>query len=297
MKVLVTGGAGFIGSHIVTALASSDFEVVVLDDLSGGRRDALPAGVELVIADICEAATPDIVRGLAPEVVIHAAAQVSVARSMADPARDRAVNLAGTEHVLRGAAQAGARRFVFLSSGGAVYGETRGASEDDLPHPESYYAIHKWAAEQYVATSGMPYAIARLANVYGPSQRTDLEGGVVAIFAERLAAGEQVTIHGDGEQRRDFVHVADVASAVLAMADSERSGCWNVGTGRSTSINELLAEMEDVLGVRAERQHVESRPGDLRSSRVLVDKIRDDLGWRPLYDLRAGLAATLGVRT
>jgi UDP-glucose 4-epimerase len=316
-RVLVTGGAGFIGSALVRALVERGDSVAVLDNLSSGSAAAVPAGCELVQADIADATSVDAVASLAPEVVIHAAAQISVVQSQADPERDRQVNLVGTAHVLEGARRAGAHRFVFLSSGGAVYGETSGASEQDLPVPASYYAIHKLAAEHYVAVSsaasgggsavsgggsaasGMSYAIARLANVYGPGQRADLEGGVVAIFASALSSGAPVTIYGSGEQRRDFVHVADVVTAVLAMVDaavpaSRAGGTWNVGTGESTSINELLSVMESAAGVTVERRFAPARAGELQDSRLLISRIHDDLGWSPSVSLADGVRTVLG---
>jgi UDP-glucose 4-epimerase len=297
MRVLVTGGAGFIGGTLVRHLAHRGDEVVVLDDLSASSASALPDGCELVRQDVSLPATAAAVERLAPDVVVHAAAQVSVVRSQADPDRDRAVNLVGTQHVVAGARAAGVRRFVFLSSGGAVYGEADGARETDLPRPASYYAIHKLAAEHYVAVSGVPFAIARLANVYGPGQRSDLEGGVVAIFAEALAAGRPVTIYGDGEQRRDFVHVADVVSALVAMLDADAGaggGTWNVGSGASISVNELLRTMESAAGLAVEHLHAPERSGELRNSRLNIERIRADLGWQPRLSLAEGLRTVIG---
>jgi UDP-glucose 4-epimerase len=295
MRVLVTGGAGFIGGTLVRHLADRGDTVVVLDDLSASSASALPDGCELVRQDVSLPATAAAVERLAPDVVVHAAAQVSVVRSQADPDRDRAVNLVGTQHVVAGARAAGVRRFVFLSSGGAVYGEADGARETDLPRPASYYAIHKLAAEHYVAVSGVPFAIARLANVYGPGQRSDLEGGVVAIFAEALAAARPVTIYGDGEQRRDFVHVADVVSAIVAMLDAEVvGGTWNVGSGTSISVNELLQSLESAAGRTAEHRHAPERSGELRNSRLNIERIRADLGWEPRLSLADGLRTVIG---
>jgi UDP-glucose 4-epimerase len=184
LRVLVTGGAGFIGGHLTEFFKNHGADVTVLDDLSGGTPERLPPGVELAEADIADASTEETVRRLRPEVVVHAAAQVSVVRSVAHPARDHAVNVDGTRHVLAGAAPS-ARRVVFLSSGGAVYGEANLAAEDDPVAPESPYGKNKLAAERLVTSWGIPYAIARLANVYGPGQRSDLEGGVVAVFIDR----------------------------------------------------------------------------------------------------------------
>jgi UDP-glucose 4-epimerase len=288
--ILVTGGAGFIGSHLVDHLVRAGARAIVLDDFSSGDAANLPPGVEIIRADIANPETIDAIAAARPDAIVHAAAQVSVPRSMADPDRDRAVNLVGTEHVLAGAQAAGGSRVVFVSTGGGIYGETpEPATEQTLPRPKAYYSIHKYAAERYLELSGLPYAIARLANVYGPRQRSDLEGGVVAILAERLAAGLLITIYGTGEQRRDFVHVTDVVRALVAMLQSETNGMWNVGTGTMTTVNELLRETEGVFGTATSIAHVASRPGDVFQSCLAIDAIRRDLGWAPTISLAEGL--------
>ena len=288
--ILVTGGAGFIGSHVVDALLGAGEEPVVLDDFSTGDRTNLPADVEVVEADIADPGVVDRISTLSPRAVVHAAAQVSVAASMQDPALDLAVNVGGTANVLAGARAAGAERFVFLSSGGGIYGEADGAHESTLPRPKSYYGAHKYLAERYVELDDISYAIARLANVYGPRQRTDLEGGVVAIFADRLREGLPVTINGTGEQSRDFVHVGDVVDALMVMADSRLEGTWNVGTGRAISILELLRALEASIRPAVEVRHGQARHGDVRSSRLSIEAIERDLGWHPGYDLARGVS-------
>lgn len=293
MRVLVTGGGGFIGSHLVDALLARGDEPVVLDDWSGGSRDNLPPGVETLDMDVADPRTVSAIAALRPDGIIHGAAQVSVPRSMADPDRDRAVNVVGTAHVLAGAREAGSPRVVFLSTGGGIYGESDGADEMTLPQPKSYYSAHKYLAERYLEYSGLPYAIARLANVYGPRQRSDLEGGVVAIFTERLSAGQPITIYGSGEQYRDFVYVADVVDAVLTMLDSSVDGIWNVATGEATTVNALLAALQERLGSASAIVHEQPRPGDVFASRLSIDRIKADLGWSPRYDLAAGLDAML----
>ena len=288
--ILVTGGAGFIGSHIVDALLASGEDPVVLDNFATGSRSNLPEGVRVVEADVADAGVVDVIAGLGVKTVIHAAAQVSVASSMGNPGLDLAVNVEGTANVLAGARAAGAERFVFLSSGGGVYGEADGADEDTMPRPKSYYSAHKYLGERYVEFSGLSYANARLANVYGPRQRTDLEGGVVAIFAEKLRSGSPIVINGTGEQSRDFVHVADVVSALLVLAQSRRNGTWNVGTGEASSVLDLLRALEAEIGPATEVRHGPPRPGDVKDSRLSVDRIREELGWSPRYDLTAGVA-------
>ncbi len=288
--ILITGGAGFIGSHLVDRLLAGGAHPVVLDDLSGGDLANLPDGVPIVQADVSDPSTVARIAEVNPDAIVHAAAQVSVPRSMAEPARDRAINLVGTEHVIGGGRQAGGCRVVFLSTGGGIFGETiEPATEESLPRPKAFYSVHKYAAERYLELSGLPYAIARLANVYGPRQRTDLEGGVVAILAERLASGSPISIYGNGEQRRDFVHAFDVVEALLRMLQTNENGMWNVGTGRATTINELLAAAEGAFGPATELRHLPARAGDVFSSCLAVDKIRSDLGWRPALSLADGL--------
>jgi UDP-glucose 4-epimerase len=293
--ILVTGGAGFIGSHLVDALLAAEQEPVVLDNLVNGDRENLPSGIKLVEMDIADAGVVEAITELKPEVVIHAAAQVSVAVSMQDPHLDLAVNVEGTANVIEGAKAAGARRFVFVSSGGGVYGESDGADEATLPRPKSYYSAHKYLGERYVELSGLSYANARLANVYGTRQRSDLEGGVVAIFIERLRRGQPVLINGTGEQRRDLIYAADVVDSLLTMARSDRDGTWNVGTGVSTSILEILRALESEIGPATEVRHGPRRPGDVGDSRLAIGSIENDLGWRPKYDLAGGIADMIRI--
>jgi UDP-glucose 4-epimerase len=289
-RVLVTGGAGFIGSHVVDRLLAEGLEPIVLDNLASGDPANVPDGVPIICVDVADPFTVDHIAEAKPGAIVHAAAQVSVPRSMAEPARDRNINLIGTEHVIEGARQAGGSRIVFLSTGGGIYGETpEPATEESLPKPKAFYSIHKYAAERYLELSGLPYAIARLANVYGPRQRSDLEGGVVAIIAERLAAGLPITIFGSGEQRRDFVHVSDVVNALLAMVNSEANGMWNVGTGTMTTVNELLRESEAVFGAATSVERAAARPGDVFQSCLAIDAIQRDLGWSPAISLAEGL--------
>ncbi len=294
-SVLVTGGAGFIGAHLVRALHDRGMQVRVIDDLSSGDPASLPPDVELVVADVGDPGIVDLVARLRPSRVVHAAAQVSVARSMADPDRDRTVNLVGTAHVLEGARRGGAKRFVFLSSGGAIYGEAAGVDESAPPAPASYYGVHKYAAERYVSLAAIQYAIARPSNVYGPGQRSDLEGGVVAIFCHRLAAGQPVTVFGSGLQCRDFVSVFDVVSGLLLMLDDGPSGTWNVSSGIETTIVELLHELERLLGTTAVVDWQPARTGEVVRSSLVTDRLRRDLGWRPRRSLRDGLHEVLSA--
>lgn len=217
MKIVVTGGAGFIGSHAAERLAATGHEVTVLDDLSGGTRDNVPPGVTLVELDVASAEASAFVASEAPQVLIHCAAQSSVARSFVDPIRDARSNLLGTLQMLKGAVDGRSSTFIYVTTGGAIYGEDAvlPSKEEDSVRPKSPYGMSKWAGEEYLrrlAPDRMAVAILRLANVFGPRQRTDGEGGVVSIFLDRMLRHEQVEIHGDGDQTRDFVYVGDVAS-------------------------------------------------------------------------------------
>jgi UDP-glucose 4-epimerase len=294
-RILVTGGAGFIGSHVVRAAVDRGAHVLVVDDLSTGDRRRVPKGVDVEVLDVRDARLARIVAAYRPELVVHAAARASVTASLRDPDGDHAINVVGTQRVVEAARRASAR-IVFLSSGGAVYGETRGATEDEPPRPENPYGRHKLQAEALVRTSGLPYAIARLANVYGPGQRADLEGGVVAIFADRLSAGEPVVIYGDGEQSRDFVHVADVVSAILLLGSRREVGTWNVGSGVATTILRLLAALEAVIRPAVAVEFAPPRPGDVRHSCLVATRLRA-LGWAPSLDLIAGLETVAPQRT
>jgi UDP-glucose 4-epimerase len=288
VRAVVTGGAGFIGSHLVRRLIADGWSVLVLDDLSAGRRDDLDGMVPVVVEDVSSNAAEQAMTAFRADLIVHCAAQVSVARSMAEPDLDWQVNVGGMRRVI--AAALGPRaRIVFLSSGGAIYGDIDGADESTPPAPRSYYAVHKYVAERYLELSGLPYAIARLSNVYGPGQRTDLEGGVVAIFANALQARTPVTIHGSGEQRRDFVHVVDVVEALSRLSTTAMTGTWNVGTGTSGSIIELLGRLELLYGRAHSVRHATARDGDVIRSRLIAERLREDLAWSAKVDLDAGL--------
>jgi len=293
-RIVVTGGAGFIGSHLVDRAIDEGASVLVVDDLSTGRRDQVDRRAELVEQDLLTADLDRLFGDWTPLVVFHLAAQASVARSSQEPLRDLAVNVTATYRVASAAAGAGARRLVFVSSGGAVYGErTRPATERTLPAPASYYGVHKLAAECHVRLAGIAWAVARLSNVYGPRQAAGLEGAVVASFVDQARAGGPLLIHGDGSQTRDFLHVSDAVDALVRMGrPDERVGTWNVAAGNSVSVAEL-ADLIDDLGVgRLGRTFGPRRPGDVRASAVGANQLRA-LGWRPAVSLREGLAALL----
>lgn len=294
MRVIVTGGAGFIGSHVVEALLERGDEVHVLDNLSTGRRENVPRGAALHEADTrtdCERVFADV----QPDACFHLAAQADVRVSVERPGFDADVNVLGMISVLEAAREHGAS-VTFSSTGGAIYGEVERPASEDAPRlPLAPYGAAKLAAEEYLATYnrlyGTRHAVVRYANVYGPRQQASLEGGVVAIFMRQLANDETPKIFGDGEQTRDFVYVGDVAAATLR-AHNSGGGIFNVGTGIATSVNDLYAAVQRATGVEREAEHAPERPGEIRSSVLDCARASRDLGWRPDYTLEQGLAAT-----
>lgn len=294
VRVLVTGGAGFVGSHLVERLVADGWQVMVIDDLSTGMADRIAGSVRLEQLDV---ATDDIESSIGlwrPSVVYHLAAQASVPLSIQAPLRDLAVNVTGTYRVAAAARLAGTKRFVFVSSAGAIYGEvSRPANEATRPAPKSYYGVHKLAAEGHVALSGLPYAIARPSNIYGRGQSSGLEGAVVAAFVRQALDREAFTIDGDGRQTRDFVHVLDVVDALVRLGDAASPvGTWNVASGRRISILALADIVERAVGRQLGRVHRPARPGDVRDSAASAARLRV-LGWRPLVPLTRGIRELL----
>ena len=289
-SILVTGGAGFVGSHLARALLRSGHDVHVLDDLSTGDASNLPAGVTFHHADLRH---EDEVRPVFEAnrfgAIVHCAAQTSVARSMADPQLDYDVNVDGTWRLIRLAREHAVQRFVFISSGGAIYGELQKPACEDAPAaPLSHYGRNKLAAEGLLKAANLSYAILRPANIYGPGQRADLEGGVIAIFTERVQAGEALTIYGDGLQSRDFVHVADVVRAIQAALVSKDNVTWNVASGASTTVLQLVSLLREVTETPVEVTFAPERSGDVRHSLLSAQRLAAT-GWGPPRDLRDGL--------
>ena len=287
MRAVVTGGAGFIGSNLVDALIARGDEVTVVDNFASGKRANLNPGAALLEHDIREPFS------LTADVVFHLAAQADVQTSMQRPDYDAAVNVVGTVNVLQAA---GAAQVIFASSGGAGYGECPGPVDEHAPFlPESPYGIAKKCGEEYLAgwnrIHGTAHVSMRLANVYGPRQDAGLEGGVVAIFLERLAGGEQTLIFGDGTQSRDFVYVDDVVAALFAVA-GQSGGPFNVGTGADTSVAELHRASAAVAGVTQAPRHEAARLGDIQRSVLDASRIERERGWRPRVSLDDGLART-----
>ena len=314
MKILVTGGAGFIGSHIVDALLAQGHAVAALDDLSSGSRDNLPPSVTLHVADIVDpVAVARVFAEEKPDAVCHQAAQMSVSRSVREPLFDAKVNCLGLINVLDAAVAEGCKRIVFASSGGVLYGDvTTPAPESTPANPVSPYGITKWVGERYLsfyaAEHGLTAVALRYSNVYGPRQNPHGEAGVVAIFCKKLLAGEPATINGDGRYVRDYVYGPDVAAAnVLALSAADRCApgtltSLNIGTGLGTDVVELEALIRPAVAAASRARgremtlpspvHGPARPGDLRSNLVDASLAKTILGWQPTMSLAAGLAAT-----
>jgi UDP-glucose 4-epimerase len=298
MRVLVTGGAGFIGSHLTDALLARGDEVSVIDDLSTGRSARISERATLHKLSVTEAAPLQAVIGQTrPELICHLAAQIDVRSSVAAPASDAQTNVVGTVNVLEAARVVDAR-VLFCSSGGALYGRDAPipSMEDVLPLPESPYGTAKYCAEQYVGLynrlHGTSHSILRLANVYGPRQDPTGESGVITIFCARLLAGQRPTIYGDGTQTRDYVYVGDVVAAFLAAAGHGRPGTWNIGTGAEVSVLDLASMIGDVAGRPADPEFAPFRPGELQRSAIAVERAKRDIGWSLATSLADGIRAT-----
>lgn len=303
-KVLVTGGAGFIGSHVAEAHVDRGDRVWIVDDLSSGRLQNVPAGAEFRELDIADPRVGDLIRRVGFDIINHHAAQIDVRVSVADPILDAGVNVSGLLNILEAARESGTARVVFVSSGGVVYGEPGEipTPEDAPKEPLSPYGVTKLAGEHYLnyyrRVHGLDYVALRYGNVYGPRQDPHGEAGVVAIFSRRLLRGEPLVIHGDGEQTRDYIHVADVVRANLMAARMDPSPApgldaraYNVGTGVETTVNRLADILEQAAGVHTGRIPAPARAGELRRSALATDRIRRR-GWAPALELPEGLAAT-----
>jgi len=299
LKVMVTGGAGFIGSNIADRLVEEGHEVVVLDDLSSGKRDHVPASANFYRMELDNRWLDRVVERERPDAVLHLAAQISVRRSVEDPVFDARVNILGSIGLIEACRAHGVRRFIFTSTGGAIYGDV-----DQVPTPETWpaapispYGTSKLSVEQYLhcfrQIHGFSSAALRLANVYGPRQDPHGEAGVVAIFSRALLEVRAATINGDGTQTRDYVYVGDVVEAFVRALGSEDQGSFNVGTATETSVNELYQQVAGAVGSGAAAEHGPPRPGEQRRSSVDYTRIRNELGWEPKVQLTEGIALTV----
>jgi UDP-glucose 4-epimerase len=298
VKILVTGGAGFIGSTLADAYLQSGHEVVVVDNLYSGRRDNVPAGARFHEIDIVSPGVAEVIASERPDVLSHHAAQMDVRLSVASPAFDAEVNVVGTIRLLEAALQSGVKRVVFASSGGAAYGEQEHfpAREDDRTDPVSPYGVSKRSAEHYLfyyhAVHRLPYVALRYANVYGPRQDPHGEAGVVAIFCEKLLRGEPPRINGDGRQTRDYVFIEDLVRANLKALDSAYVGPMNVGTGRETDVVTLAAELVALSGKPLAPVHGAAKVGEQRRSVIDPSLAKRELDWEPRVPLEEGLRRT-----
>ena len=297
-RFLVTGGAGFIGSHIVEGLIAEGHSVVVIDDLSSGRKENVIKGAELQILDIRSLEARAFVESVKPDVLIHTAAQISVRESMRDPLFDVEVNVAGLINLLQ-ACQSHLKPYVvFLSTGGAMYGEQDvfPAPETHVVRPTSIYGLSKRVGELYLdfwrREFGLAYAALRLSNVYGPRQNPHGEAGVVAIFCERMLAQKTPVIYGTGEQTRDFVYVGDVVQAVKAAVSDRVQGVFNIGTARETSVSTLCEMTERALGVNLKPERAPAKSGEQMRSVIDASLAFTTFGWKALTTLEAGLQKT-----
>ncbi len=307
-RVLVTGGAGFIGSHVADRFLAEGHAVTVLDNLSSGRRENLPARATFHELDIRSPEAAELVRTGGFDVIAHLAAQIDVRKSVEHPVLDADINILGTLNLLeavRGAGRIGVTRLVFTSTGGAIYGDAAVPPHvEDVPkEPDSPYAIAKHSVEQYLSyyarVHGLRSVTVRFSNVYGPRQDPHGEAGVVAIFCGRVRAGQPLTVFGDGNQTRDYVYVGDVADAMLRAADYHpprsagmNARAFNIGTGVATSVVDLASALMTAAGRTVPVEFAPARPGELQESSLTIDKAAAELGWRPSVSLSQGLANT-----
>jgi UDP-glucose 4-epimerase len=299
MRIVVSGGAGFIGSHIVDGYIAEGHEVFVLDNLSSGQKANLNPKAKLYSVDILDPKVPAIIGEIRPDVLNHHAAQMDVRRSVADPVFDARINVLGFLNLLEAGRSAGLRKVIFASSGGAMYGEQEKfpASEDHPTRPASPYGVSKLTGENYLGyyqtTFGIPYVALRYANVYGPRQNFKGEAGVVAIFIDQLLSGHTPVINGDGKQTRDFVYVGDVAAANLLALKTSFVGGVNIGTGVETDLNTLYGKLNDLLGAKTTAIHGAAKEGEQRRSSLDARRAKEILGWAPKTSLDKGLAETI----
>ena len=298
-RALVTGGAGFIGSHAVDRLVGLGHRVAVVDDLRSGSISNLPAGVTLYDTDIASPDMDDVFDQERPEYVFHFAGQISVQRSMQDPVLDAETNVRGSLNLLQNCVKYGVGKVVYTSSGGAIYGDPAYLPCDEAHpvQPLSHYGVSKYAVEKYLyvygESSGLDYTVLRLGNVYGPRQDPQGEAGVVAIFSQAMLQGRPVTIFGAGEQERDFVHVFDVAEAAVMAMEKGSGKAFNIGTGSGSSINGIFGLLKRFTGYGDDANYGPAKPGEVFKIFLDVSAARSGLGWEPRFSLEEGLKNTV----
>ena len=298
MKVLVTGGCGFIGSHIVNRLLEDKYEVIVLDNLSAGKRENITDTVKVYTIDLRSPDVDELFKKENPEIVIHLAAQVDVNKSIQQPLEDADINILGTVNLLECAKRHDIKRFIFASSC-AVYGDSSGeiTGEEYKTNPISPYGLTKYTSERYIYIFNeihqLPYTIFRFANIYGPKQNPTGEAGVIPIFIRRILSNQAVHIYGDGTQQREFLYVKDVAEAIIKAIEHGNDETYNLGTAHPITINHLLKELRSITNKRITAIHDEPRAGDIKSSRLNSEKAKEQLNWVPIYTLEEGLKETI----
>jgi UDP-glucose 4-epimerase len=299
MKILITGGAGFIGSHIADAYVTEGHEVHIVDDFSTGRDANVNPRAIVHRLDIADPAVVELIGDVKPDVLNHHAAQMDVRRSVADPAFDARVNIIGFINLLQGCVAAGVKKVIFASSGGAVYGDKEPipAGEDHATEPLSPYGVSKRTGELYLgyyhSAFGLPYVALRYANVYGPRQSSQGEAGVVAIFIDRLLSGQSPIINGDGKQTRDYVFVGDVVAANVAALRTSFVGAVNIGTARETDVVTISESLRGLLGSQMKATHGPAKTGEQRRSCLAIALAGQVLGWKPGVALDQGLQRTV----
>jgi UDP-glucose 4-epimerase len=297
-RILVTGGAGFIGSNVADSLVAAGHDVAVVDNLSTGRREFVPPQAQFFHYDVNSPEAAELIRSFRPEALVHHAAQMNVRFSVADPVADARENILGSLNLLQAAIEAKVKKVIFASTGGAIYGDAAPipARETDAPWPDSPYGIAKLAVEHYLRyyqrEHGLITLCLRYANVYGPRQNGQGEAGVVAIFIEKFLAGQQPLINGDGLQTRDFVYVGDVVAANLSALNYPMSGTFNIGTGRETDILTIYLRLQEIAQSPLGPVHGPAKPGEQRRSALDSALALEKLGWQPTVALEDGLART-----
>ncbi len=296
---IVTGGAGFIGSHIVDLLIEKGHKVIVIDNLSTGNKTNINSKAKFYQTDITDPEIATVFSREKPDFVFHLAAQIDVRVSVANPMLDAQTNILGALNIIENSAKTGVKKFIFASTGGAIYGEA-----DIIPTPEGYsekplspYGIAKLSIEKYLyyykIIKNLDYAALRMANIYGPRQNSQGEAGVVAIFIDKLLRGEQPIINGDGRQTRDYVFVRDAAKAYLLALEKPVSGEFNIGTAQETAVNEIYSKIAQALNNNAAPGHGPAKSGEQKRSCLAWQKAKNELGWSPEYDLNKGIAKTI----
>lgn len=299
MKILITGGAGFIGSHVAHRLVEAGHDVVIVDDLSTGSISNVPTGARFYEVDIVSAELDEIFDKERPDVVSHHAAQMNVRRSVSNPLADAQTNVLGSIRVIENSVRLEVSQLIFASSGGTVYGEpdTLPIGEDHGLRPISPYGAAKVAVENllygYWVRTGLQYVTLRYGNVYGPGQNPHGEAGIVSIFLDRLERGVPLTIYGDGEQLRDYVFIDDVVDMNLRALSADAGTVFNVGTGLGTTVNQIVGMLDERTGSRMRYDHSVAKPGDLKANVLGTARAAKELGWKPLTDLPDGLDKTI----